>query len=292
MPDIWELASALVRFPLYLGTLGSVGLVLVRIVFVRETLGLHSFVVRRVTLFTVPALLAAGIGFVLKGAAMTGEPSGMIDSEMLGLLWRTPVGTGSAVCIAGLGLVLLGLRLPGIGLPTAAAGGLVALWSFTLIGHVGTAEALRLEILLLLHLAGAAFWIGILSPLRTLAGKPGSLSLAADLGYRFSRVAVVTVPLLIAAGIVMAWQLLGDIKALLTTGYGLTLLAKIAAVACLLAAGAANKLRFVPAVRAGDLSGATNLRRSVTVEWVAVCLVLLATAALTTLQGAPSEGGP
>ena len=290
MPDTWELSSTLVRSLLYFGVLGSTGLVLVRIVFGRETGRLHLTVVRQATALAVLALIAAGIGFALKAAAMTGALSGMTDPEMLGLLWQTPVGTGSAIRVAGLVLVLLGLRLPGIGLPIAAVGGLAALWSFTGVGHVADAGALWLELLLPLHLAGAAFWIGILSPLRALAGDPEGLSLAASLGHRFGRVAAVTVPLLIAAGIVMAWQLLGGLGALLATGYGLTLLAKTGAVACLLAAAAANKLRFVPAMRTGDRSGAAALRRSIAVEWAAVCLVLLATAALTTLQGAPSEG--
>ena len=292
MPDIWELASVLVKFLLYLGVLGSIGLVLARIVFARETRRLHAATVRRATVLAVLAFFAAGIGFALKGAAMTGELSGMTDPEMLGLLWQTPAGTSLAYRVAGLGLVLLGLRLAGIGLPLAAAGGLVALWSFSRIGHVLDAEAPWLETLLLLHLAGAAFWIGILSPLRTLAGDPEGLSLAAGLAHRFGRIAAVAVPLLIAAGIVMAWRLLGSVEALVETGYGLTLLAKIGAVASLLAAAAANKLRFVPAMMAGDPRGAVALRRSIAVEWAAICLALLAAAALTTLQGAPSAGSP
>ena len=286
MPDSSELASAFAQTLLYLGVLGSIGLVLARIVFGRETAALHATMVRQATALALLALLAAGIGFALKGAALTGELSGMADSEMLGLLWQTPAGTALAWRVAGLGLVLLGLRLARTGLPIAAAGGLVALWSFSRVGHVADVGALWLEILLLLHLAAAAFWIGVLSPLRVLAGDRESLSLAASLGHRFGRVAAFTVPFLIAAGIVLAWRLLGGVEALLETGYGLTLLAKIGAVACLLAAAAANKLRFVPAMRAGDRRGAVALRRSIAVEWAAICLVLLATAALTGLQGA------
>ena len=292
MPDIWELASTLVKFLLFLGVLGSTGLVLVRIVFARETSGLRATMVRQATAFAVLALLAAGAGFALKGAAMTGALSGMADPEMLGLLWQTPAGTAFAYRIAGLGLVLLGLRLAGIGLPIAAAGGLAVLWSFSRVGHVTDVGALWLEILLLLHLAGAAFWIGVLLPLRALVGDRENLSLAAGLGHRFGRIAAVTVPLMIAAGIVMAWRLLGGLEALLETGYGLTLLAKIGAVACLLAAAAANKLRFVPGMRAGDRRAAVALRRSIAVEGAAVFVVLLATAALTTLQGAPWESSP
>ena len=292
MPDVWELASTLVKFLLCLGVLGSTGLVLVRIVFARETSNLHATMVRQATAFAVLALLASGAGFAFKGAAMTGALSGMADPEMLGLLWQTPVGTAFAYRIAGLGLVLLGLRLAGIGLPIAAVGGLMVLWSFSRVGHVTDVGALWLELLLLLHLAGAAFWIGVLLPLQALAGAREHLSLAAGLAHRFGRIAAVTVPLLIAAGIVMAWRLLGGLEALLETGYGLTLLAKIGAVAGLLAAAAANKLRFVPGMRAGDCRAAVALRRSIAVEGVAIVVVLLATAALTTLQGAPWESSP
>ena len=94
-------------------------------------------------------------------------------------------------------------------------------------------------------------------------------------------------PVLIAAGIVMAWRLLGDPSAMTTTGYGLTLLAKIAGVAVLLGAAAHNKLRFVPAMRRGEPAAAARLRRSIAVEWLAVCAILLITATLTTLQHPP-----
>ena len=193
---------------------------------------------------------------------------------MLGLVWQTPVGTALVLRVAGLALVLVGL------------------WSFSGVGHVADAAQFWLEFLLLLHLAGAAFWIGILSPLRTIASDRESLSLAAGLGHRFGRIAAFTVPVLIATGIVMAWRLLGDVAALVARGYGLTLLAKIGAVACLLATAVANKLRFVPAMRNGDRMAAVGLRRSIAVEWAAVGFILMATAVLTTVPDLPSGGKP
>ena len=292
MPDTWELASAFARSLLYLGVLGSVGLVLARIVFRRETGGLHDPMVRQATALATLALLATGLGFALTGAAMTGELSGMTDPEMLELLWQTPAGTALVLRIAGLITILAALRVPAIGLPLAAAGGVVALWSFTRAGHVADAEPSWLELLLLLHLLCAALWIGVLSPLRTLAGSSEDLFLAAGLGHRFGHIAAVTVPVLIAAGIVMAWRLLGEVSALVATGYGLTLLVKIGALGLLLGAAAANKLRFVPAMRAGDRGAAFALRRSIAVEWAAVCFVLLATAVLTTVPDLPPGGDP
>ena len=284
MPDLWDLLSILAKFLLYLGVLGSAGLVLVRLVFRQETGAAHRRICGQASALALLALAAAGFGFLLRGAAMTGDASGMTDPEMLGLLWRNPPGTRLILLGSGLLLVLAGLRAPQIGLWIAGAGGLLALWSFALIGHVPDAGPLWLQALLVLHLAAAAFWIGILSPLRRLAALPEELSAAAELGHRFGRIAAVTVPVLVAAGIVMAWRLLGEVSALATTGYGLTLLAKIAGVAVLLGAAAHNKLRFVPAMRRGEPAAAARLRRSIAVEWFAVCVILLVTATLTTIQ--------
>ena len=287
MPDAWEFVSAIVRSVLYLGVLASVGLILVRIVFHRETIGLRGSIVRQATILALLALLAAVAGFALKGAAMTGEVSGMIDPFMLGILWQTPVGTAFVLRVAGLITILVALRIPAFGFALAAAGGVVALWSFTIVGHVADAEPFWLEFLLFLHLVCAAFWIGVLSPLRTLSGDGEDLAPAAGLGHRFGRIAAFTVPILIVAGIVIAWRLLGEFSSLVGTGYGLVFLAKIGAVALLLAAAAANKFRFVPAMMRGDRSAAAAMRRSISFEWVAVCLVLLATAVLTTVPDLP-----
>jgi len=287
LPDVWELLSILAKFLMYFGVLGSIGLVLARLVFRRETKAVHRRICGQASALALLALAAAGFGFLLRGAAMTGDASGMTDPEMLGLLWRNPPGARLLLLGSGLLLVLAGLRLAGPGLWIAGAGGLLALWSFALIGHVPDAGPLWLQALLVLHLAAAAFWIGILSPLRRLVGDPAELAAAAELGRRFGRIAAITVPVLIAAGIVMVWRLLGDVSALATTGYGLTLLAKIAGVAVLLGAAALNKLRFVPAMRRGEPAAAARLRRSIAVEWLAVCAILLVTATLTTLRHPP-----
>lgn len=276
------------KFLLYLGVLGSVGLVLVLAVFRRETRPMDSPLRRRAAALALLALIAGGSGFLLKAAMLSGEASGMADPEMLSLLWETPAGTRQILLAAGLALVFAGLWRGGPGIRVAAAGGLLALWSFSRIGHVADAGSFWLDALLLLHLALAAFWIGILSPLRTLAAAEDGLAGAAGLGRRFGRIAAVTVPLLIAAGLVMAWRLVGDPAALLATGYGLALLAKVAGVGVLLAAAAANKLRFVPAMERGDGRAAAGLRRSIALEWVAVFAILFVTAGLTSLAAPPS----
>ena len=292
MLDSWELASVLARFLLYLGILASAGLILVRVVFRRATRRVHGPISAQASVLALLGLLAAGLGFLLQGAMLAGDASGMVDPEMLGLLWHTPVGTQLLLVGAGLVLVLGGLRVPEPGLWISVAGCLVALLSFTRTGHVAGTASFWLELLLLLHLACIAFWIGILSPLRTLAGEAGGFADAATLGHHFGRIASVTVPVLLAAGLVMAWRLVGGLAALVTTVYGLMLLGKVTAVAVLLAAAAANRLRFVPAIRRGDKNAASFLRRSIALEWIAVCATLLITAALTGGPKLPAGGAP
>ena len=282
-PDAWELASIVARFLLYLGTLGSVGLVLVRMVFRRKTGHLHGLIIRQVLGLALLALLASCAGYALNAVALTGEAAGMADPDILGLLWQTPVGTALVLRVSGLSLVICGLYVPGIGLFVSAGGGGLALWSFGQIGHILEAEPFWLEFLLMMHLAVAAFWIGILSPLRAIAGDSRSLPQAAELGHHLGRIAIYAVPLLIVAGIVMAWNLLGSLSALVSTGYGLTLLSKVSAVGVLLGAAGINKLRFVPGMRKGDRIAAMRLRRSIAVEWAAFCCILAATAVLTTI---------
>ena len=288
MPDVWSVAAIAAKFLMYLGILGSTGLVLARIVFGQATAGLWDGISRQAFALALLGLLASGLDFALKGAVLTGDAAGMTDPQMLGLLWRTPAGTAVVYRGTGLLLLLAGLPVPGIGVWISAAGGVLTLWSFSRIGHVPEAGPFWLEMLLLLHLMGIAFWIGALFPLRRLAGEPGSLSEAAMLGHRFGQIAVVVVPVLLIAGIVMAWYLLGKLSALINTGYGLTLLAKIVVVLVLLGAATVNKLRFVPAMRNGDRFAAALLRRSIAIEWTAVYVILLITAALTSVPDLPS----
>ena len=111
---------------------------------------------------------------------------------------------------------------------------------------------------------------------------------AAHLGHQFGQAASVIVPLLILAGLLMAWLLLGDLTALATTGYGQTLLAKLVLVGVVLTLAAANKLRFVPAMQAGDAQAGRRLARSIEIETAVLLVVLAATATLTSVLTLPN----
>lgn len=281
MPDIWGLAGIAVKFALYLGALTSAGTVFVALLF-------QIARVRRLTvIFALLALIATVVGFSFAGAALTGDVSGMTDPEMLGLLWSTPVGTALAYRLVGLALLIFGCMLGRPGLWLSVIGGGLALWSFAIVGHIPDKGIFWLSALLLLHLIAIAMWIGILTPLKRLTDVPAAEE-AADLGDRFGRMATAFVPLLVLAGLVMSYVLVGSAAALVGTGYGQALIGKVSIVAVLLALATLNKLRFVPKLMNGDAQAAKQLSRSISLEWIAVILILFTTAVLTSVLTLPS----
>ena len=281
MPEALILAAILTKFLLYLGVMLSTGTVIVTFVFDLT----HT---RALTIiFSVLGLIATIFGFLLRGASLTGDISGMIDPEMLGLLWNTPVGTVFILHVVGLSLLFVGLFLERIGIWISIIGGISALWSFAQIGHVSGNKFALAEFALLLHLLVIAFWIGILIPLKRLASSSSTYIVAAKIGHRFGIIASVTVPILIVMGGYMSYELVGTIAALTGTAYGQALIIKVVLVGSLLGLAAANKIRFIPALSAGDPNAAKRLSRSIIFEWIIISAVLCLTAVLTTNLALP-----
>jgi len=276
MPDALGLVAIITKFALYLGVMTAAGTVIATLMFrLDRTRGLA-------VAFAVLGLVATILAFSLRGANLTGGVSGMTDHEMLGLLWTTPVGTALLLRLVGLGLLIAGLFLGRFGIWVSVLGGIIAIWSFDHVGHVSGREIALLDIALTLHLLAVSLWIGVLTPLKRLASSSATYAAVADVGHRFGVVAMITVPALIIAGGYMGYELVGSLEALITTGYGQALIIKVLLVGLLLGLAAANKLRFIPAVRAGNPAAATHLSKSISVEWLVILAVLGTTAVLTT----------
>lgn len=273
MPDVWVLAIIGVKALLYASALWASGLALMAVVARRDFPS-----VRRA--LAVVLLVASIANFALRGTELTGGWTGMVDPEILGLLWQTNVGDALILRLIGGAIVLMAPRI-------ALVGAVVVLWSFAQVGHVQTVDQTGVRVLHFIHLIGLAFWIGVLLPLHQLARDQATLSKAAQLGHWFGRCAMIIVPALICAGAVLAWLLVGDWAALIQTDYGRLLMAKIALVAILLALAAANKLRFVPRMQAGDFGAAQHLVLSIRFEAAVILCVILATATLTSVVQLP-----
>ena len=282
MLDLWELASIASKFAIYLGVLTSVGTVFAAILF--RLSNFHGFT----SGFAFLGIAAAAIGFLLAGAALTGDASGMTDPEMLTLLWSTTVGTTLVLRIAGLGLLIVGLFMGRIGMVMSLVGGGFALWSFVNIGHISNRNSPVLNIVLMFHLVAISIWIGVLSPLAKLSRDATKILETAELGHSFGKVAVVFVPLLIIAGGYMGFVLVGSLSALFIGDYGQALILKTLFVAGLLSFAAINKLRIIPQITSGDQTAAGRLAKSISYEWIVISVILLITAVLTTTIALPA----
>jgi len=153
--------------------------------------------------------------------------------------------------------------------------------SFAISGHTATSSnAWLLRPLLVLHVLIAAFWFGALLPLLLILTRE-TTDTATVLVQRFSRIATGWVPLIAIAGIAMAALLVPE-WAVLTTPYGLLLLAKLGLFAVLMVLAALNRWRYGPALAGtGAHDALIHLRRTVAIEYVLIIAVLGVTAVMT-----------
>ncbi|WP_135506410.1 copper resistance D family protein [Roseovarius aestuariivivens] len=287
MLDIWTIAGLLAKAAMYVGMLTAGGLVIVHCAFASHVRDVASSM-RSMALFcAILGAVAAFASFTLRGAALTGGASGLTDPEILGLLWQTPAGSALLYRLSGLGILCLGLLVGGVGWTVALFGTGLLLWSFSIIGHVADDTAIWIELVLFLHVIVASFWIGVLMPLSRLSKRPETVAAAGDLGHKFGQIAFGAIPLLVVAGLLLSWRLVGSWSALFATGYGLMLVAKVLLVAGLLGLGALNKYRFVPRLLADEPGAGDIFRRVLGIEWAVFFLVFGATAFLTAFFALP-----
>jgi copper transport protein len=221
------------------------------------------------------ALVAAAtavVGVGIEGALVLDLPvAGLFDPET----WRygatTTRGVAAAVAVIGVAGIALGARV---------LGAAVALASFALSGHAATAPPQAVAVpVLLVHTAIAAFWVGSFLPLRRAAR--GDVA-------RFSAIAVWLVPVLVAAGLVMALLQVPRWSALVTSGYGIALLVKLTFVGALLLVAAFNRFVLMPRLP-GSMP---RLRASIAVELALAMAILGATAVLSQLTPPRSIAPP
>lgn len=279
MDELLGLTLTLATWLLYVVAVLTVGTMLCQLLF---KVGASA---RCVALGSVAGLVLSAFLFSFDAVLLSGEWVGLVDREMLTLLWQSPNGDTLAYRIAGFALIGVGCLVGSVGRSIAALGAASVLWSFAQRGHIAEGDSMVLALVLMLHMVVACIWLGILLPLRRLA-KHDSAS-AADLGERFAQFAIWAVPALLLAGLVMSVQLLGSLSDLVRTEYGQVLGLKVLAVATLLGLAALNKQVLVPRLRAGEMCARDRLAKSITAEAVAGLAILWATALVTTRYALP-----
>ncbi len=197
------------------------------------------------------------------------------------------------VVAVALAVVAVQRRLPaGRGRVMLVAAAVVLAASLSLSGHALSssrpAVALALD---MLHVVAAAAWIGGLMQLAVRSrqlGEPDVVPTAVI--ERYSRLAFMSVLLIVASGIWASWQRVGlSADAWFSTTYGRLLIVKLGLFVATIPLAAANRLRHVPRLRSGwsnEQSARMALRRYVRVEAVLVIAVVSVTAWLIAQQPA------
>ena len=237
-------------------------------------------------------IIAASAGFFLQvGSFAEMGIAGMWSHDYLPILWDSGAGKSYRLQLLGWLLVIITAALiwakPHINpifSALAFVGVFIIAFSFTLTGH--TAETpLWIRIALIVHVVTAMWWIGSLYPLRR-ACKVLPTSDLQSLMVEFGQQAMVLVGLLAAVGVGVAYHLVGSFSNLLFTGHGNILLLKLASVAAILLIAAKHKWRLVPGLTGDQVDKtAQTLKGSITIEMLIGLIVLLITAALSSLVG-------
>jgi copper transport protein len=201
--------------------------------------------------------------------------SGMAHDVSLSTRFGTVIAV--AAVVSGLGAVLAAVAplLPWLE-PLPFLAGLALLPLPTLAGHsLDRGRPLLEPAVDFLHVAAASFWLGGLVALAPALIGPGDRT---RMLRRYSNVALVSVAVLAATGVIRAFAELSSFGQLWSTGYGRVLIVKTALLTALVTIGWLNRYRLVPRL---SLDG---LRRNVAVELALFAALVAAVALLTDLR--------
>jgi copper transport protein len=241
----------------------------------------------------VRELLCAGWGIAAVGLALMTVAERSTVGVSLGTLLSSDAGhefldRGVALLITGGAVVYTLFRRSWTALPWVAVAAAATMLVHALAGHGASAKPAWFNVgAQWLHMLGAGVWVGgLVWLLFALKFTPGEDR--PRLVTRFSRLAAIGLGLVAVTGLIRALDQIGpfaDWGRLFTTSYGWALVVKVAIAAGLVALGARNRYRNVPAVAKHDKPPGL-LRRTVMAEVLVASGVFAATGVLSELPPA------
>jgi putative copper export protein len=283
--------SALVRALSFVALFQAAGVAIFVALFGRRLADTSQSVRNLGFVSAIAAILLVAAHYALEAARMAGALSGVLDWSLHQIVLESSTSTAWAWRTIGLVAIAATIRRPGrVATSISLIGASAVVVGFLFVGHSAIHEQRAwLAPLLALHLVVVAFWFGSLLPLHAVS-RTERAQIGAAIVEDFSRIAIWLVPAIFLAGVAMALLLI-DRWATFREGYGLLLLAKIGGFAALMALAALNRWRYGPALAQGGGAAIGAFQRTVAVEYVLICAVLLATAVMTTLFSPESMQG-
>lgn len=298
IPSSWEILNLICKLSVYLGLASIAGGSLFLVLYSDGSRKTTNTILVYCGLGAFLGFQGAGLSFLSQVGQINDQGlTGMFDLSMSRILIDTQLGDVTFYRLLGFGLAFLVsmfafLRVGRLKAPpkpifyrrlfTLYCFALMGLaLSFRLMGHVSVLSTIS-QLAIAVHVLAFGFWIGILFPLAVLADVPNTDFVQLKL-KRFGEHAILLVLLLITAGGLLLWELLGSWAELFNTAYGQSIVIKLVLVLLIMAIAAFNKLRLVPKLNSAQ--GALEFRRSVSIEGVVALLILVVTAYFSTVIG-------
>lgn len=302
LPSSWEFASLVCKVFLYFGVASIAGGSLCLWQFSdgsRQTVHRNLLYIMLGSLLGFQAVLA---NFLIQvGLINANGLAGMVDWSMASLLLSTPLGDMSVARLFGFGIAFVAslrllrttkqlTRAPGqafyrLQMLVYSLALLLLAFSFRVGGH-NAVLPLTSQVAISIHVIAFALWIGSLFPL-LMSTRSTDLAGLQLMMKRFGDMAIAIVLALLAAGVLMLWELIASLQEFFSSAYGIALLLKFVLVLAILGVAAINRLVLVP--RLIGEANADKLRHSIRQEMGLAIVILMTTSYLSTLIGPASH---
>ena len=302
---IWEVLILSTKLTVYLGLSALLGgfLILLIAPFIQDKLSQarllwQTYIIKYMAVFALIGVLATILDFFFQvGALSQSGFTGMFDAVMQNMVAQSALGTVaiSRLCVFIVGLVFCGMvywQLTRKITPNFFVTLIVAIiqwgsvgYTFMLSGHTVQLDSLY-GYALAVHVIIALSWMGALWPLSAACLHLSPTPLY-SLMRQFGHLAIGLVSLLLLAGTLLAWELVGSVGNLFNQIYGQSLLLKLGFVNAILLLAAWHKLKSTPKLLTHS-NAAIDMRRSIQIEMLIGLCIFLITAVLTTVLGPQS----
>jgi copper resistance protein D len=282
----WDVAAVFAKTLTYAATLGAAGAIFF-LLYARALLDekQQRRVRRLLGVLSIASAISSGARILVLAGSMNGTFAGMFDGGFTGMILRAGEGRAVSVRLVGLAFCALGMSANRRLLAPALLGAGIASVSFALVGHIHGLHSNTAGLMLSLCFICAAFWLGALAPLMWIT-RDGNLAQIASTATRFGQLALYGVGVLLVAGTGQLWILSRNAPDFWTSDYGRMMVGKLLTVGILLSVAAFNKLQLTPRL-AAHKEAAGRFHRSLQLEMLLGAIILLITAAFTTITGPP-----
>jgi copper transport protein len=293
-----QTAATLIRFLQYAAGLIAAGAAFFLVWVSDRRVEDRSALVRVATTAVAVAALVTVIGVAIQAALVTGLGlSSAVDRAVLSDVMSSSYGVSAVATVVGCAVLIVGARRlwDDWAVIAAATGAVILVGSFALTGHTASTQPRWLVVTAdIVHTTAAAAWFGglvlLLMTLRRRKIEDDAVA-GSRIVSRFSTMATGAIVAVSLAGFALSWAEVRALRALWSTAYGWTLIAKVAIVGIILLVAAYNRRRLVPAIERAGADAWKRLQSTVRLEVAGLVVLLGVTAVLVNLIPARDAAG-